>query len=94
MQVISMDKEDAFEVTPLQIAEHCSETLPLGLSSGAAVTLQQTWKGRLPQPAGFRPSVHSCICRAIESFTKLFKVAHGTNNSAKRKVIDMQVIFC
>lgn len=42
MQVISMDKEDAFEVTPLQTAEHCSETLSLGLSSGAAVTLQNS----------------------------------------------------
>ena len=90
MQVISTDKEHAFEVTPLQIAERYSETLAVGLSSGAAVRIadpssQKTWNRRLPQPAGFCSSVHCRICWAIESFTELFKVAHGTNNSAKRK---------
>jgi len=90
MQIISMNKEDTLEVTSLQTAEHYPETLAVGWSSDAAVHIadassQKTRKGCLPQPAGFCPSVHRCICWAIESFTELFEVAHGTDNSAKRK---------
>lgn len=33
MQIVSMDEEDAFEVTPLHISDHHSEALAVGWSS-------------------------------------------------------------
>lgn len=97
MQFIHMDEEDAFEVTPLQTAGHSSETLTVSLSSGTAVHItdpcrQKIQKECLPQPARFCPSVHTCIYRAVESFTELLKVAHGSDNSAKRKMVDRQAV--